>query len=89
MQYKTIALSLLEAEPRLYERLRASRTLLSTMERHARELRDLHQARIEQLRRMKQDGSPEQIRSEALEMAIGDLRPRFEAASSASDPATT
>lgn len=42
MQYKTIALRLLEQQPELYEKLRQERQVIPAMEQYARELRMLH-----------------------------------------------
>ena len=81
MQYKTITLSLLEAETALYDRLKASRTALEALEKYALELKGLHEARMEQLRHSRRGGSPEQMKSEALELAIEDLRLRLNAES--------
>ncbi|WP_152053043.1 hypothetical protein [Tautonia marina] len=88
MQYKTITLSLLEAEPALYDRLKASRTALEVLENYALELKDLHEARMEQLRQSRRGGSREQFQSEALELAIADLRLRLNAESLSGDSPT-
>lgn len=74
MHYKTIVLELLQENPALHERLKAGRTLLATMERRAVELKRFHEARTEQLRQTKPQSAEEQTRSEALEIAIEDLR---------------
>ena len=74
MHYKTIALELLQENPALHERLKASRTLLATMERRALELKGFHAARMEQLKQARPQSAPEQITSEALELAVEDLR---------------
>lgn len=72
MQYKTIVLELIQQFPELHERLKASRTLLSTLDRLASELKDSHTAWTEQLSRTS-PGSEPQISSAALEMAINEL----------------
>lgn len=73
MQYKTIALGLLEQRPPLHRRLRKERLLLQAMEVYASELRARHQMWQEQLAPVRPGSDPAQIASEALELAIGDL----------------
>ena len=43
MQYKTIIVELIELRPQFHERLKANRTLLSTVDRLARLLKQSHQ----------------------------------------------
>jgi hypothetical protein len=74
MHYKTICLGLLEEHPALYEQLRLSRTLLSTMSDKAVALRRYHDDWKDQLTLAKPDWNPDQIASQALELAIQDLR---------------
>jgi hypothetical protein len=81
MHYKTITLSLLEDRPALYEALKRSRTLLSTMERYALELKESHEAWQEQLMEAKPGSEPSQIASEALERALEELQARLPTAS--------
>jgi hypothetical protein len=73
--YKTILLELLQDQyPALYERLRSSRTLLSTLGDLAAALRRYHQTRMDELAQAKPDSDPAQTMSQALELAIEDLR---------------
>jgi hypothetical protein len=75
MRYKTIIPELLQEEyPVLHERLRASRTLLTSLNTYAHTLRRRHQAWMYQLRRERPDREAGQIPYEALELAIQDLR---------------
>ncbi|MEW4571317.1 hypothetical protein AB1L88_25875 [Tautonia sp. JC769] len=77
MHYKTITLALLEANPSLCARLKAGRQLLSTMERLATELKASHQSLMEQLRTRNPMAAPEQIASQALELAVEALQDRI------------
>lgn len=73
MQYKTIALELLERHPELHHRLRASRILLQTVELSARELKASHEAWKERLSRASPTRSEGQVASESLELALREL----------------
>ena len=78
--YKTIILELLRDQyPTFHARLKASRTLLPTMNRLARELKDAHVAWMAELGRQHPRRPFDSIASEALELAIehlqGDLPP--------------
>lgn len=73
MHYKTIMLALLQQSP-LHETLKANKQLLSTLERTATDLKTRHAYWIDQLSRERPDSVPEQIRSEALEIAVQDIR---------------
>jgi hypothetical protein len=74
MYYKTITLELIQDHPALHEQLRATRTLLTAVDLHAVALKRYHQTRMEELS-LERPGSEEmQIASEALELAIEDLR---------------
>ena len=77
MLYKTIALELLQDQPELYERLRSSKRLLPSMEAYAIELKAFHDAWKDRIIRSNPAADPTQIASEALEMAIRDLRDRL------------
>ena len=77
MQYKTIALELIRECPELYERLRASKRLLPSMEAYAIELKVLHEEWKERLDRARPGSDPAQIASEAMEPAVRDLRARL------------
>jgi hypothetical protein len=78
MQYKTIVLELLQAQPWLHEELRRTRTLLSTMNTYAAELKERHNAWKDMIRRAWPDRAEEQIASEALEPALTDLLERLQ-----------
>lgn len=77
MQYKTIALRLLEQNQEIYDQLRRQKKVLSTMEYHARELKTLHLAWKEILIQAAPGSDPSQIASEAMERAIKDLEDRL------------
>src|SRR5262249_28118599 len=72
MQYKTIVLELLTQHQQLHERLRSKRTLMRAMNEYAEELRHRHLAWTAVLARSQSDES--QIASEALELALEELR---------------
>lgn len=74
MQYKTIALSLLEQHPTYYGELTRQRKLLPTMEHYARQLKTSHESWMYQLSQTKRGGDPTQIAGEALELALKDLQ---------------
>ena len=75
MLYKTIILELLQDQyPKLHERLRSSRTLPSTLDEQAAALKRYHQTRMDELAQAKPDSDPAQMASQALELAIEDLR---------------
>ena len=80
-QYKTIALELIQEQPELHEQLRSSKTLLPAMDAYAIELKASHEAWKDQLSQAKPGSDPSQIASEALELAIQDLRDRLPSAS--------
>ena len=73
-QYKTIALELIQEQPEFHEQLRASRTLLQAVNDYATALRTVHRTLMEELTLAKPGIDPAQLSSEALEMAIQDLR---------------
>ena len=80
MQYKTITLALLEEYPTLYNQLRSSRALLETMEYYATLLKDVHLTHLDTLRQTQRN--PSQLSSQALELAVQDLRAILAAVSS-------
>ena len=73
MQYKTIVLELLQQRPQIHDRLKASRTLLPTTERLAEGLKNSHDEWKNHLRQANPGSSPEQIASEAMELALKEL----------------
>lgn len=77
MQYKTIILELVQQRPELHEQLRTSRKLLPTVETWARELKDRHDAWKDQLLQARPESAPQQITSEALEIALHEMENRF------------
>jgi hypothetical protein len=85
MPYKTIVLGLIEQQPELFERLRASKRLLPTIDSHALDLKASHEAWMIRLRESSPHSHPSQIASEAMEFALQELE---EALCCASAPAT-
>ncbi len=81
MHYKTIALELLQLRPKLFDRLKQSRTLLSTVELYSNELRTSHEAWKDQLEQARPGSDPNQIASEAMELALKELEARLPPAS--------
>jgi hypothetical protein len=77
MQYKTIALGLIQEQPALYERLRSSKRLLPTMDAYAIELKASHEAWKDQLGQARPGSDPGQTASEAMELAIKELQGRL------------
>jgi len=70
MQYKTIILELIRSRPDLHRQLKASNTLLATVERNAILLKASHDAWIEELRGTRPESESALIASEALEIAL-------------------
>jgi hypothetical protein len=85
MQYKTIVHELLQQQTELHEQLRLTRRLLPTLETCARELKASHEAWKETLSQENPGSEPNQIASEALEMAVKELEDRLQAASAPDD----
>lgn len=83
MQYKTITLELIQEHPELYDQLRTSRSLLTTMDRYAAELKAGHEAWKRALAARQPQHDPMQIAAGAMELAIEDLRHRLRSASPA------
>lgn len=81
MQYKTIALGLIQEQPELYEQLRGSKRLLPAMDAYAIELKASHEHWKDQLNQAKPGSDPSRMASEAMEQAIQDLRDRLHSAS--------
>ncbi len=74
MHYKTIVLEFIQEHPTLHDRLRASRTLLSTVNLQAAALKRYHETWMDRLTQAKPDSDPGKIASQALELALEDLR---------------
>ena len=77
MMYKTITLEMLQDCPRFYEQLRSSKRLLPAMDAYAIELKASHEEWKAQLSQARPNSDPGQIASEALEMAVEELRERL------------
>jgi hypothetical protein len=81
MLYKTIILELLQQRPQMLGELRRNRTLLSTLDLYARELKTGHETWKETLDQLRPGSDPSQIASEALEMALKEIEDRLPSAS--------
>jgi hypothetical protein len=81
MQYKTIALALIQERPELYEHLRSGKMLLTAMDAYAIELKASHEHWKDQLSQARPGRDPRQVSSEAMELAIEDLQARLPSAS--------
>ena len=77
MQYKTIIYELMQQRPQMQERLRKERKLLTTLEIYARELKQSHEDWKVVLASANPGSDPNQIASEALEMALKELEDRL------------
>lgn len=77
MQYKTIVLELLRERTELHEQLRLTRRLLPTLETCSRELKASHETWKKTLSQSNPDSRPSQIKSEAMELAIKELKARL------------
>jgi hypothetical protein len=85
MQYKTIVHQLLLARTELHEQLRLTRRLKPTLETCARELKASHEAWKERLSLARPGSEPNQIATEALEMALQELEDRLPSGPAADD----
>jgi hypothetical protein len=74
MLYKTIVLELLEQNQELHERLRKNRILLATLDLYATELGSRQLAWERQIAHAKPGSEQRQIASEALELAVDELK---------------
>jgi hypothetical protein len=74
MRYKTIVLELLQQNPALHDELKASGSLLSTMERMAVALREDHLQLLETLRAQHPTDSEILLRGQAMELVVDQLR---------------
>ena len=77
MHYKTIALELLRQYPETYQKLRRSKSVLPALDRYASDLKASHEEWTAQLLGSNPGSNPVQIGSEALEIAIHELKERF------------
>ena len=87
MLYKTMTLELLQQRPQIYEQLQSQRKLLATLDHYAMELKALHELWKAQLAKARPESAPEQIASEALELALHDLADSLPTESSPTDDA--
>jgi hypothetical protein len=85
MNYRSIALGLIQENPYLYERLRSTKRLLPSMDAYALELKDSHEAWKESLSRARPGTDPSQIASEAMELAIQEMKDCLPSGSPASE----
>jgi hypothetical protein len=74
MHYKTITLELLRQHPALHQQLQSSGTLLQAMEHYAAMLKERHLTWMDTLTRQRPGRDLSQLSSQALEMALQDLR---------------
>jgi hypothetical protein len=74
MEYRTITLGLIQGMPELYEQLRSTKRLLPAMDAYAIDLKAFHEEWKERLSEARPNSDPSQISSEALELAIEQLR---------------
>ena len=88
MHYKTIVLELLQQHPELHRELASRKTLLTTLERYAADLKALHHHWTQTLSQIRPGSAPSQIASEALELALQQLRDALPAASAPNDDST-
>lgn len=89
MQYKTIVLELIQQQPELHENLRASRTLLATMDAYALALKASHEEWMERLSQRRPGSDRSQLASEALEIALKEVEEDLSSASPADEDGPT
>ena len=77
MKYKTMALELLRERTEMYEELRLTRRLLPTLDDLATDLKASHEAWKQTLAAAKPGSEPNQLASEAMEMALKELEGRL------------
>jgi hypothetical protein len=85
MHYKTIVLELLQQHPELHRELASSKTLLPILDRYAADLKARHENWTQTLSQERPVSAPSQIASEALELALQELRDALPAASTPND----
>ena len=73
MHSKTIALELLDQFPTLREELLLKRMMLPALDHYSTDLKASHDHWASQIARLRPETAPEQIASEALEIAIEEL----------------
>jgi hypothetical protein len=90
MRYKTMVMELLEEQyPTLQHRLTRERMMLRAVETYAEVLKRSHEAWIQRLTAHKPRTDPNQIASEALELALAELQADLPSESQANGPAET
>jgi hypothetical protein len=81
MHYKTIMLELLQQYPEISRELATSKTLLATLDRSAAGLKARREHWTQTLSGERPKSAPTQVVSEALELALQELRDALPAAS--------
>ena len=81
MHYKTIIMELINDQPELAVQLRGRKQMLATIETYAMELKNRHEACKRDLSQTRPGSHSSQIASEALELAIEEIRDRLASAS--------
>lgn len=85
MHYKTIIMELINDQPELALQLRGKKQMLATIETYAMELKNRHEAWKKELSQTRTGSHSSQIASEALDLAIEDIRDRLASASATDD----
>jgi hypothetical protein len=80
MHYKTIALEMIQENSSLYERLRSSKMLLTSIEAYAIDLKHAHDQWKERLAWDRPSSDSRQIAAEALELAMQEIQDRLPSA---------
>jgi hypothetical protein len=81
MHYKTIIMELINDQPELAVQLRGKKQMLATIETYAMVLKNRHEAWKEELSQTRPGSHSSQIASEALELALEEIRDRLASAS--------
>ena len=84
MLYKTIILQMLEDRPAIYNRLKAERKSLATIEALASELKANQRVILADLKQANPRMDEQQLASQAMEMALADLESALDANTSPS-----
>ena len=84
MHYKTIVIELLHQYPTLYEELRVKRAMPRALDRYSTDLKASHDFWTDQIARARPHTAPDQMATEALEIALEELQNRLSAESQAS-----
>jgi hypothetical protein len=88
MKYKTIILELLEQNPDLYRRLKRNRQVRQTMDRLAVDLQRRHLELRSYLQQSQPGAGSSELSSQAMEMAIAELREQLVPLSDSEDEGT-